>query len=91
MDSRFLYGPRLTPFFRSLRWELTQASCMPYLTQRRHGLASSHFLQAFWQFVQAFLTCLRFTRAAGRGSIAEEAEDGIESTDATRCKHGQTG
>lgn len=84
LDSRFLYGPRFTPFFLSLRWELTQASCMPYLTQRRQGLASSHFLQAFWQFVHAFLTCLRFTRwgwsAAGRGSIGEGAEDGIQST-----------
>jgi hypothetical protein len=26
-------------------------------------LASSHFLQAFWQFVQAFFTCLRFDRS----------------------------
>lgn len=50
------------PFCRSLRWESMHSSAMPYLTQRRQGLASSHFLQAFWQFVQAFLTCRRLVR-----------------------------
>lgn len=45
-----LYGPRLIPFLRSLRTELTHVSAIPYLIQRGQGLASSHFLQAFWQF-----------------------------------------
>lgn len=42
---------------------------MPYLTQRRHGRASSHFLQAFWQLVQAFLTCLRLVRGGCVGTM----------------------
>ena len=45
--SRFLYGPLLTPFFLSLRCESIHSSAIPYLTQRRQGRASSHFLQAF--------------------------------------------
>lgn len=44
---RFLYGPRLIPFLRSLRTELTHVSCNPYFIQRWHGRPSSHFLQAF--------------------------------------------
>ena len=43
------------------------SSAMPYLTQRRQGRASSHFLQAFWQLVQAFLTWRRLERGAWAG------------------------
>lgn len=42
---------------------------MPYLTQRRQGRASSHFLQAFWQLVQAFLTCRRLVRVGWVGTM----------------------
>lgn len=62
--SRFLYGPLLIPFFRSFLCESMHSSVIPYLTHRRQGLASSHFLQAFWQLVHAFLTWRRLERGA---------------------------
>lgn len=62
MPSRFLYGPRFTPFLRSLRWLSRQVSAMPYLIQRSHGRPTSQRLQALWQAEQAFLTCLRLGR-----------------------------
>lgn len=46
-----LYGPRLMPFLRSLRWPSIQVFDMPYLMQRSHGRLSSHRLQAAAQFV----------------------------------------
>lgn len=39
------------PFLRSLRCPSMQVSAMPYLTQRSHGLLSSHRLQAPAQLV----------------------------------------
>lgn len=44
---RFLYGPRLTPFLRSLRSESRQVAVKPSLMHRLQGLPSSHFLHAF--------------------------------------------
>jgi hypothetical protein len=47
-----------------------------YFTHLRHGLAGSHFLQAFWQFVHAFLTWLRFER-----TVWEVGKKGYMCTD----------
>ena len=58
----------MIPFLRSLRLESTHSSPVPYLTQRRQGRASSHFLQAFWQLVQAFLTWRRLVRLDWAGT-----------------------
>lgn len=46
-----LYGPRLMPFFRSLRVPSRHWSPRPYLIQRSHGRASSQRLHAAAQFV----------------------------------------
>jgi hypothetical protein len=42
-----------------------QPSSIPYLTHREQGRWSSHFLHAFWQLTQAFLTCLRLEELVG--------------------------
>jgi hypothetical protein len=56
------------PFLRSFLTELTQVSAIPYFSQRGQGLASAHFLHAFWQLANRFFLSVytHVTRHQGR-------------------------